>query len=99
MAFISSSLQWCKGKIFEGRLSLLFGICVCFLAFIYRNTGSTAFSKAMFLPFLLTGLLASGTELGLMFTDEKRTNDYQQVFTASPREFLASEKTRTEVLY
>lgn len=96
MAFISSSLQWCKGEIFEGRLSLLFGICVCLLAFIYWKTGSTAFAKAIFLPFLPFGFLASGTGLGLMFTDEKRTNDYQQVFTASPREFLASEKPRTE---
>jgi len=96
MEIISGSLQWCKGEIFEGRLYLLFGICVCLLAFIYWKTGSTAFAKAMFLPFLLVGLLASGTGLGLMFTNEKRTIDYQQAFDASPSEFLVSEKTRTE---
>ncbi len=31
-----------------------------------------------------------------MFTDEKRTSDYQQASTASSSEFLASEKPRTE---
>ncbi len=50
----------------------------------------------MFLPFLLTGLLASGTGLDLMFSNEKRTRDYQQAYDASPSEFLASEKTHTE---
>lgn len=96
MEIITSSLQWCKGEIFEGRLYLLFGICVCLLAFIYWKTGSTAFAKAMFLPFLLVGLLASTTGLGLIFTNEKRTIDYQQAFETSPSDFIASEKTRTE---
>ncbi len=63
MEIITSSLQWCKGEIFEGRLYLLFGICVCILAFLYWKSGSTIFAKAMFLPFLLVGLIASGTGL------------------------------------
>ena len=96
MEIITSSLQWCKGEIFEGRLYLLFGICVCILAFLYWKTGSTAFAKAMYLPFLLVGLIASGTGLGLIITNEKRINDYQQAFEASPSEFIVSEKERTE---
>ena len=96
MEIITSSLQWCKGEIFEGRLYLLFGICVCILAFLYWKSGSTIFAKAMFLPFLLVGLIASGTGLGLIFTNEKRIADYQQAFDASPREFVVSEKVRTE---
>jgi hypothetical protein len=96
MEIITSSLQWCKGEIFEGRLYLLFGICVCILAFLYWKTGSTAFAKAMFLPFLLLGLLASGTGLGLMFTNEKRIVDFQQAYDANPSEFITSEKARTE---
>ncbi|RLA41326.1 MAG: hypothetical protein DRQ64_02530 [Gammaproteobacteria bacterium] len=50
----------------------------------------------MFLPFLLAGLLASATGAGLIFTNEKRTVDYQQAFDASPSEFIASKKMRTE---
>ena len=99
MEIISSSLQWCKGEIFEGRLYLLFGLCVCLLAFIYWKAGSTAFAKTMFLPFLLVGLLASGTGLGLMFSNEKRTLDYQQAYDASPSEFLAREKNPHGRLY
>ncbi|MBL4782243.1 MAG: hypothetical protein JKX92_08375 [Porticoccaceae bacterium] len=96
MGIISGSLQWCKGEIFEGRLYLLFGICVCLLAFLYWKSGSTVFAKAMFLPFLLLGLLASGTGLSLMMSNEKRLIDYQQAFDSSPNEFLASDKLRTE---
>ena len=50
----------------------------------------------MFLPFLLVGLIASGTGLGLTFTNKKRINDYLQAFEASPSEFIVSEKERTE---
>ncbi|MBQ0720816.1 MAG: hypothetical protein KBT88_10330 [Gammaproteobacteria bacterium] len=96
MDLITGSLQWCKGEIFEGRLYLLFGICVCILALIYWKTGSTAFAKAMFIPFLLVGLLACSTGLGLIFTNEKRTIDYQQAFASNPSEFISSEKARTE---
>jgi len=71
-------------------LYLLFGTCVCLLVFIYWKTGSTAFAKAMFLPFLLVSLLASSTGLGLMFTNGKRSIDNQQAFTTSPSEFLVS---------
>ncbi len=50
----------------------------------------------MFLPFLLLGLLASGTGLSLMMSNEKRLIDYLQAFDTSPNEFLASKKLRTE---
>ena len=96
MDFIANSLQWCKGEIFEGRLYLLFGIAVCLLALIYWKSASTDFAKAIFMPFLLLGLLASGTGLSLIMSNEKRLIDYQQAFNANPSEFIASEKSRTE---
>ncbi len=50
----------------------------------------------MFLPFLLLGLLASGTGPGLIFTNKKRLVDYQQAFDENASEFVISEKDRTE---
>lgn len=41
MEFISHTIAWCKGEIFEGRMFFLFGLVVFALSLVYSKAGST----------------------------------------------------------
>ena len=96
MDFINHTLNWCKGEIFEGKMSLLFGIVVFLVSLAYWKWGSTPYAKTLFWPLLLMALLAIGAGIYLMLTNQKRIVKYPIEFQENPTEFVQSEKARTE---
>lgn len=95
MDFIHHTLQWCKGEIFEGKISLLFGILILLVSLSYWKWGTTAYARAMFWPLLVVAFLAAGAGVYLIRTNQKRIVAYQEAFRENPDTFLDTEKERT----
>lgn len=96
MEIINHSLNWCKGEIFEGKLSLFFGVIILCVALSYLKWGTTDYAKAMFWPLIAVAVMAMGAGIYLMTTNSKRIGDYQVQYLENPTEFVYSEKNRTE---
>jgi len=95
MEFFQHILNWCKGEIFEGKMSLLFGGLVLLLAFAYMKWASTPAAKAMFWPLLVVSAFAIGTGIYLITTNQKRVLDYKTAFVDNAGQFVQAEKERT----
>ncbi len=96
MEIINHSLNWCKGEIFEGKLSLLFGVIILLVSFSYLKWGTTVYAKAMFWPLVVVAVMAMAAGIYLMTTNSKRIMDYQAQYSENPTEFVHAEKNRTE---
>ncbi|MGI9550269.1 MAG: hypothetical protein ACR2MT_03640 [Aurantibacter sp.] len=95
MEFINHSLNWCKGEIFEGKMSLLFGVVVLLTSLAYLKWASTAYAKALFWPLLVVALVAMGAGVYLLTTNQKRVETFPTEFEQNPTEFIQTEKERT----
>jgi hypothetical protein len=96
MEFIQHSLNWCKGEIFEGKLSLFFGLIILLVGLSYFKWGSTVYAKAIIWPLIIVALMAMGVGIYLIDTNSKRIVEYKAQFADNPTEFVQSEKNRTE---
>lgn len=96
MEFIDHTYNWCKGEIFEGKMSLLFGITILLVGLAYLKWGSTVYAKAQFLPLLAVALLGMAAGIYLISTNQKRLEQYPLDFEENPSEFVQQEKERTE---
>jgi hypothetical protein len=95
MDIISHTLNWCKGEVFEGKMSLLFGVCILLISMAYFKWASTPGARAMFIPLLTIALLAIGAGIYLVNTNQKRMPRYEIQFKENPQQFIKSEKKRT----
>ena len=95
MEIINDTLNWCKGEIFEGKMSLLFGVSVLIISFAYFKWGSTPGARAMFLPLLVIAILTISAGIYLVGTNQKRMPRYEIQFKENPQQFLENEKKRT----
>ena len=96
MEIIDHSLNWCKGEIFEGKLSLFFGVVILCVALSYFKWGNTDYAKAMFWPLVIVAIMAIAAGIYLMTTNSKRIVDYPTQYSENPTEFVHLEKNRTE---
>lgn len=96
MSFIDHTLNWCRGEIFEGKIFALYGLVVVVISIIFWKTGKTPFTKSMFVPLLIVGLLCTLAGTSLIINNNKRINDYQKAFEKDPAAFIKSEKERTD---
>jgi len=96
MELINHTINWCKGEIFEGKMSLLFGIVVLIVSLAYWKFGSTPYAKAMFLPLLVVAAFTLFTGYYLVSANNKRIQEYTQQFNENPTKFVEDEKVRTD---
>jgi hypothetical protein len=96
MNFIHHTLNWCRGEIFEGKIFALYGLVVVVISIIFWKTGKTTFTKTMFVPLLIVGLLCTIAGASLVINNNKRINDFQMAFEKDPGAFVKSEKERTD---
>ncbi|MBT8256272.1 MAG: hypothetical protein KJO23_07010 [Bacteroidia bacterium] len=95
MEFIQHTIEWCRGEIFEGKLSILFGIVILLASLGYWKFGSTDAAKAMFVPLLMVALLSIAIGAYLIQANSKRITHYTEQFEQTPAEFILSEQERT----
>lgn len=96
MDFIQHTVNWCKGEIFEGKMSMLFGAILLVISLVYWKLGSTPYAKAMFLPLLMVALLAIGAGIYLISANRARIPVYTEACNADSERFIQHEKERTE---
>ena len=96
MEFIQHTINWCKGEIFEGSMVALYGAVIVIVSILFRKMGTTPFTKAMFIPLLVVGLLCIIVGGSLVINNNKRIADYQKAYDSNPQEFIKSEKERTD---
>ncbi len=96
MDIINHSINWCKGEIFEGKMSLLFGAIILVVSLVYWKFGSTDAAKAIFIPLLTVAIFTLGTGYYLVSTNTKRILQFQEQYDENPSHFIKAEKERTE---
>lgn len=96
MELIQHTINWCKGEIFEGKMSLLFGVIVVIVSLAYWKFASTPYAKSMFIPLLVVALLCIGAGVYLMSTNQSRIPTYTEAFETNQEQFIQAEKERTE---
>jgi ABC-type transport system involved in cytochrome bd biosynthesis fused ATPase/permease subunit len=96
MDFVTHSIAWCRGEIFEGRMFGLFGLVVLMVAVAYWKMAATPSARAMFVPLLVVGIFALGTGIYLNLANQARIPNYEEAAQADERAFAESEKERTE---
>lgn len=96
MEFINHTINWCKGEIFEGKMSLLFGVIILLVSLAYLIWASTPYAKALFWPLLVVALMAMGAGIYLLTANQKRIPEYSAAYQNGPKEFIKAEKQRTE---
>ena len=96
MDFINHTINWCKGEIFEGKLSLLFGAIIFIISFCYLKLGTTSHAKAMFWPLLVVALISISAGIYLLTTNSKRILEYPTKYGENQIVFVQAEKNRTE---
>jgi len=96
MEFIQHAINWCKGEIFEGSMFAIYGTVLVLVSMLFRKIGNTPFTKAMFIPLLVVGLLCIIGGTSLVISNNKRIREYQKAFEINRQEFVKSEKERTD---
>lgn len=96
MELINDTLNWCKGEVFEGKMSLLFGSCILLISLAYFKWGSTPGARAMFVPLLIVAILTISIGIYLINTNQKRIPQYEIQFKENQQKFMKQEKKRTE---
>ncbi|MGI9545341.1 MAG: hypothetical protein ACR2MX_18910 [Cyclobacteriaceae bacterium] len=96
MELINHSINWCKGEIFEGKMSLLFGAIILLVSLAYWKFGSTLFAKSMVIPLALVAFLTMAIGIYLNTANQRRITSFPQTYQIDPKQFAADEKIRTE---
>ena len=96
MGLIQHSINWCKREIFEGKMSLLFGVIVLMISLAYWKFGSTPYAKAMVIPILAVAVFSMSVGIYLITTNQARIPAYTAAYTANQEQFIQNEKARTE---
>lgn len=95
MDFIEHLINWCKGEIFEGKMSLVFGALVLCTGLAFWKWGSTPYAKVMAWPLLFVALFSIGIGLYLISANQKRIKESTLMYTNKPLELIKAEKQRT----
>lgn len=96
MDFINYSLHWVKGEIFEGSIILVSGLITLICCFIVWYFGTTANAKTLITPLIIVGLLFIATGISMIYSNNKRLPEMQQMYQQNPTEFVQDEKKRVE---
>lgn len=96
MDFISHTLNWCKGEIFEGRIVLLFGLGLLIISILFWRYGETPSAKGIIIPLVLIAVLCIGAGTTMNFSNQNRIEQFQKEYTEDAQRFKEKEKMRVE---
>jgi len=96
MDFLSHSIAWIKGEIFEASLFGAFGLLVIMGSLAFWKFGNTPNAKAVIIPFALVGLFCVAAAISLFISNNKRLAEYPAAYQRNKVEFVLSEKKRVE---
>jgi len=96
MTFIDNTNSWIKGEILEAALLLAFGVATLIAGILFWKLGSTPGAKAVWLPFMLIGLIYGGIGSGMLVSNQKRMTEFSEAYKKDKNAFIKAEKKRVE---
>ncbi len=96
MNFYNHTSAWIKGELFEAALILSFGVATMLAGYLFWKTGTTPSSKALLLPFVITGIIYAAIGGGMLASNYKRAKEFAPTFQQDNKAFIQSEKARVE---
>jgi hypothetical protein len=96
MDFIQNTINWIKGEVFEASLILSFGIITLVGVILLWKIGSTPNSRALLLPFVVTGVIYAGIGSGILVSNQKRIQEFPRSYQQDEKKFILLEKQRVE---
>ena len=96
MEFVSHTLSWCKGEIFEGRMYFLFGLVILLIVLAFWKLGTSPYARGLIIPFAVVAVFSMAGGLILNFNNQSRIVKYQKAYNENPEQFIQKEKERTE---
>lgn len=96
MELIQHTINWAKGEILEATIMAIFGVLIVICSLLFWKYGSTPYSKAMFVPLLVVGLIPFLTGISNVINNKNRISVYQEAWQQDSHEFILAEKERVE---
>lgn len=96
MDFLSYTIAWIKGEIFEAILFGASGLLIMIGSLAFLKFGNTPNAKAVIVPFALVGLFCVAAAISLWVSNSKRLVAYPEAYGKNKTEFVLSEKKRVE---
>lgn len=93
---LEHTLNWYRGEVFEGQMILVLAVVVTLVALLCYFVGTTPYAKALLIPFLLLGLLLTGTSLGMIIKNQKAQTEVVEQYEQDAEAFRATELKRVE---
>jgi hypothetical protein len=97
MELIQYTQDWIKGELFEAKLITIFSIMLIVIALLFHFIGNTPNAKAMLFPLIIVGVMFTSLGVGMLYSNTKRTVEFNQAYQDNPQTFASSEKARCEV--
>lgn len=96
MEFITHTINWIKGEMFEASIIGIFGTLVVLSGIAFWKFGVTPTAKSLILPLIVVGVIFISSGVSMYFSNQKRLVEYQQNYQENKTEFIQQEKERVE---
>ncbi len=96
MEIMQHTFSWIKGELFESKMIIAFGITTIILSILFSRIGTTPNAKALFLPFLIIGIIYAAIGSNMLYSNTKRLEAMPNVLEQNKKEFVQQEKQRVE---
>ena len=96
MDFIRHTIYWIKGELFEASLISIFGIATLLAGLLFWRLGTSPNAKALFWPFLITGVIYTAIGVSMIFSNQRRQPQFEQSYRQDQAAFVKAEKKRVE---
>ncbi len=95
MEIISAANHWAKGEITSSIFFMLFGVTYLLIAFYFKQMGTAALHKSLFIPMLVAGGLLLMAGISFYFSNKSKLANFEKDFTANPTAMIQAEIAST----
>ena len=96
MDILKLSIDWAKDEVFSAKFFILFGLLFIVVTIAFYQLGKTEMARAFITPTLVTGILLLIVGSGLLYSNQKRINEFPRQYEIDATAFLASEIERAD---
>lgn len=96
MDILKLATDWAKAELFSSKFFIVFAILFIIVAIVFYQLGKTEMARAFVTPTLVTGILLLIVGGGLLYSNQKRINEFPVQYEADAANFVQSEIERAE---
>lgn len=91
MEIITAATNWAKAEITSSIFFMLFGVLYLAVSIGIKQMGTTALSKALFIPMLVAGGLLVIAGISFYFSNKSKLTNFESEFKADPTAMIEAE--------